>query len=168
MAETTPVGLILNTLRFNRGLTSALLKDVDDERMVAQPSGVVNHAAWQVGHIVTTLSQVGRLIGSTFELPADWEAKFGMGSKVAADREANPAKAELLATLERACAAFEQALGSAGEETLAKQMPDSKFRMIMPTLADAALFVAGAHYSYHLGQLSAWRRAQGLPSALGV
>ena len=36
----------------------------------------------------------------------------------------------------------------------------------LPTLADSTLFMAISHEAMHLGQLAAWRRGQGLPSAM--
>ena len=41
-----------------------------------------------------------------------------------------------------------------------------RFGEALPTLADAALFLAISHEAMHLGQLAAWRRSRGLPSAL--
>src|SRR5690554_6264389 len=119
MAGTTAAGLILNTLRFNRNITPPLFSGVEDATMTAQPSGIVNHAAWQVGHIAVTLHQGARLLGASLELPADWEPKFGMGSKVVADRGAYPSKAELLGMLARVSEAFEAALSAADDATLA-------------------------------------------------
>ena len=41
-----------------------------------------------------------------------------------------------------------------------------KFDGEFPTVAGAALFLAVTHEALHLGQVAAWRRARGLPSAL--
>ncbi len=43
-----------------------------------------------------------------------------------------------------------------------------RFDGTLPTLADAAVFLAVTHEAQHLGQLAAWRRALGLPSALAA
>ena len=40
--------------------------------------------------------------------------------------------------------------------------PIEEFRGFLPTLADSFVFVMAAHENMHLGQLSAWRRVQGM------
>ena len=42
-----------------------------------------------------------------------------------------------------------------------------RFTKHMPALLDIVVFMCINHEAMHLGQLSAWRRAMGLPSALG-
>ena len=43
-------------------------------------------------------------------------------------------------------------------------MPNQEFRQIMPTIGDGLGYLLVAHEANHLGQLSAWRRAMGMPS----
>lgn len=44
------------------------------------------------------------------------------------------------------------------------QSPFVEARREMPTLGDLLLYLLCTHEGIHLGQLSAWRRAQGLPA----
>ena len=49
------------------------------------------------------------------------------------------------------------------------RLPESEdwaFGRDLPSRADVALFMALTHEALHLGQLAAWRRARGFPSAL--
>ena len=47
---------------------------------------------------------------------------------------------------------------------LAQENPIEGFRSRAPTIGDAANFLMNSHAMFHLGQLSAWRRAMGLAS----
>lgn len=40
--------------------------------------------------------------------------------------------------------------------------PIEEVRGFLPTLGDSFVFVVAAHENMHLGQLSAWRRVQGM------
>ena len=43
-----------------------------------------------------------------------------------------------------------------------------RFGDYLPTLLDLTQFMCVTHEAMHLGQLSAWRRGRGLPSALAL
>ena len=79
--------------------------------------------------------------------------------------------AELLGELERQHARVEGAWrgllddrGSAGPDL--NSPLEWRYCEGLPTLGDATVFLAVSHEVMHLGQLAAWRRARGLPSAL--
>src|SRR5687768_13255400 len=73
--------------------------DVTNEQMVAQPSGIVNHPAWTIGHLVHSCEEIGGVIGVARWLPADWAKRFGTGSVPVGDVEAYEAKEQLLERL---------------------------------------------------------------------
>jgi hypothetical protein len=50
-------------------------------------------------------------------------------------------------------------------EALARPAPE-RMRSRFPTVANVLLGLMTSHFASHLGQLSAWRRAVGLPSVL--
>jgi len=163
-------GPILTNLKFNRDVTRQLLKDVDDARMVEQPPGIPNHAAWQLGHLAYSLEGASQMLGGSFALPAGWNDRYGMGSRPLADRGAYPSKNELLDRLEEAADSVASVMrgGDAAAMDATNPVPDPMFQKMMPTLGDAIAFLVNSHYAYHLGQMSGWRRAIGLGSALGV
>ncbi len=163
-------GPILTNLEFNRQVTRRLLDDVEDGRLAEQPPGIRNHAAWQLGHIAYSLEGANHMLGGSFALPAGWSDKYGMGSEPLADRSAYPSKAELLGQLGEASDAAASAVRGCDAAALdaANPVPDPTFQKMMPTLGDAVTFLVNSHYAYHLGQVSGWRRAIGLGSALGV
>lgn len=44
--------------------------------------------------------------------------------------------------------------------------PNEDFRQIMPTLGNALVFILWAHEAVHVGQLTSWRKAMGLPPVM--
>lgn len=157
--------LIRTSLRFNQSLTDRFVADVPDERMAEQPTGVVNHAAWTIGHLTVTLYSAVGVLGGTQQTPEGWAEKFGMGSTPTADRADYPAKDVLLAELAQVVDAVDQALAKATPEQLDVPLPDENWRKIFPTVAHMVAGLCGSHYAYHQGQLSVWRKAAGFPKA---
>lgn len=49
------------------------------------------------------------------------------------------------------------------DSELDSPLPDERYREVFPTLGHAVLHILTVHTAIHLGQISAWRRAMGLP-----
>jgi hypothetical protein len=47
--------------------------------MVAQPSGIVNHPAWVIGHLTYSCQELIGVIGLPAWLPDGWAERFGTG-----------------------------------------------------------------------------------------
>jgi uncharacterized damage-inducible protein DinB len=115
-------------------------------------------------------------LGLERDLSEEWRELFerrGPGDPRLPDpaRDAYPPMETLLAELERQHSRVERAWrdklangGASGTELEASI--DWRFGDALPTLSDATVFLAVSHEAMHLGQLAAWRRARGLPSAL--
>ena len=86
-----------------------------------------------------------------------------MGAKPLVDRSKYPAKAELLKALEEAHIRLADAVSKATPEALAEPAPE-RMRARFPTVGHTILALMTSHEASHLGQLSAWRRALGMPS----
>ena len=93
---------------------------------------------------------------------------FTIGSQPTDDRAAYPSTAELLAAVESRQALLTDAMRNADPSAFEAPTPDEKLRAIFPTVGDLVTSAMTSHIAVHLGQLSAWRKAMGLPSALGV
>ncbi len=158
---------VLHNYAFNLSYTQMLYGDLPDERMAEQPSGIVNHPAWTLGHLVTGSAFAVRLCGGEPELPEGWMEKFGRGSTPVDDRAAYPSKAVLLGGLEALHEQVSTALADVDPALFGQPLPDEEFAQIMPTIGDGLTFILVAHEATHLGQVCAWRRAIGLPSVLG-
>jgi uncharacterized damage-inducible protein DinB len=154
---------------FDRSVTfvQELVADLSDEDLVLQPPGVPNHAAWTLGHIVHSCQAMAGELGVEPWLPHEWELRYGYGSLPSALASEYPTKAALLSALGEASQRLRTALLEMPVTILAESLPDETVRAMLPTKGHALLQVVAAHTAYHVGQLTAWRRAIGRP-AVGV
>ncbi len=158
---------LLHVQGMNHWYLSALVKDLTEEQMVAQPvkGQTLNHAAWVLGHLATGCDFALSLMGQKRVSPESYDSLCGMNSKPQNDRKLYPSKADLLKTVDAGykavAAALKQFPAAKMSEPMAKEMAH-----IWPTVGDAIVFMVTAHDPTHLGQLSAWRRALGLPSVM--
>ena len=155
-------GPLLHTWNMNLGYAKRLVADIPDDKMALQPAPEMNHAAWVLGHLACTADMLGAMIGAKPVCPPDWAALFDWNSSPASDASRYPSKATLLKALEDAHAGIAAALPSIPESRWAETTPLEAVRGFLPTLGDCFVFVMAAHENMHLGQLSAWRRVQGM------
>jgi hypothetical protein len=137
-----------------------ILADVEDSTMCQQPSGL-NHPAWLLMHLATTVDYASSLMGGKGVCPAHWGELSDTRKPLSQNRTDYPSKEELIATFESAhmnAVALHEKLSP---EDLAKPQKLGFFEKEMPTVDDMATFLMLAHTNLHLGQLSAWRRAVG-------
>ncbi len=135
--------------------------DLSDGEMVMQPSGVPNHAAWTLGHLIYSCQGIAAELGSEPWLPETWESDFGYGSNPVPDRGGYPTKTELIKLFADSTSRLRHALLNTDESVLRRKLPDDE----LPTMAHMLLQVVLGHTSYHAGQLAVWRRAIGKDSA---
>jgi uncharacterized damage-inducible protein DinB len=157
--------LILPVFNLNLWSSQKLVADLTDEQMCAQPvSGVVmNHPAFILGHLALVAGDfAGSFVGLSPICPAGWKELFNQGAKPLADRSLYPSKAELLQKLEEGHARLAEAVAKAKPEVLAQPAPE-KMRQRFPTVGGLLAGMMTSHEASHNGQLSAWRRAMGLP-----
>jgi len=160
-------------LRYAKALVSDLSETQSTE---GSGPGLENHPAWTLGHLASASDMLAEDLGLERDLPEGWRELFerrGPGDPrlPESEQDAYPPIEALLAELERQHLRVERAW----REKLAEQATGEsaldaplkwRFCDALPTLSDAVMFFAVSHEAMHLGQLAAWRRARGLPSAL--
>lgn len=159
------------------GLAEVLAADVDAKIFARQPMAdgkrvVTNHPAFVYGHLAIYPARVLGLAGkdaSTVTPPAAWNDLFKAGAECRDDAEGTiyPGKDELVKSMlewHRAALVVVEAMTE--EEFKAPNPAGGRFSEIMPTMGAATMFLFGGHAMMHLGQVSAWRRVMGLPSAM--
>lgn len=141
-----------------------LVADLDDEQMVGQPvAGVtMNHPAWVLSHLLAYAPVLaGILRGEDVADPLSH--RYGRTSKPEADAAVYLPRAELIAAFtvayDDAASAFEEADAA----RLAQPTPIERWLVRFPTIAFLPGQFLVKHNAFHLGQISAWRRASGLP-----
>lgn len=140
----------------------------------ARPGGVElrsNHPAFILGHLCIypqrILQQLG-LVTDAAKVPAAYEPLFKNGVECQDDPQGKiyPPLDEIQGNYFKGYRAAINAVAEASDQKLLELNPlEGRMRELFPTLGAAFTFYLAGHTQSHLGQLSAWRRAQGLAPA---
>lgn len=137
--------------------------DVAAIDMTAQPNGIMNHPAWVIGHLTHTCQLLGGVVGIPEWLPGDWAERYGTGSVPVSHVAMYETKDEALAILGDAQSRMTQAVERLDDSRLDQPFPDESYLDVFPTVRHALTQVLVGHTANHIGQVSVWRRAMGLP-----
>lgn len=158
-------GAVLISWRRNGAYALRLVGDLTDDQMTAQPvRGVtMNHPAWLLCHL-NVYAPIARALceRAPFDDPADHP--YGAKSKVVNDPGAYPDRRSLIEEYRALHDAAQAALERADEDVFMEPNPLARWREMHPRVGDMIVTLMVKHESTHLGQLSAWRRAMGLPA----
>ena len=142
-----------------------LAADLPDDQLCVQPVAgrVMNHAAFILGHLAWTSDSAIGVLGVQPTGAVEWKELCGSCAKPLADRALYPSKEVLLKALEAAHGRLSAAASKATADVLAQSAPE-RMRGRFATVGQFILGMMTMHEGIHLGQLSAWRRALGMPS----
>lgn len=168
---------VLHGGRFTLGLAELLCKGITPEIAARKPRGEggrtidTNHAAFVFGHLsiypARALDRFG-IKSPNVVTPAGWEDLFKPGVECRDDAAGSiyPAWPELQRQFFTLTRSAVEVLATIDEKRLLEPTPDPKARERFPTLGSLVGFYLLGHAMMHLGQVSAWRRCFGLPSAM--
>lgn len=143
-----------------------LVADLSEQQMIVQlvtEGAPVNHPAWIFSHLNVYLPLIAGIIEQRdFEDPVTH--KFGKQSKPESDASVYATKQELVDEFVVGHQRVARLLKKADDSVFELVVPLPRWREVMPTAGYALPFLMLNHENMHLGQLSAWRRVQGLPS----
>ncbi|GIW98439.1 MAG: hypothetical protein KatS3mg111_1772 [Pirellulaceae bacterium] len=153
-----------------------LIRGIPPERFgrLASPGGQVvpsNHPAFVFGHLSLYPSKVLELLkidSAPIRPPAEFERLFSKDAQCVDDPEGTiyPSMDTIMDTFFRGYESAIAAVRQASDEQLTAPNPvDTPLREICPTLGSMLAFYLTGHVYIHLGQVSAWRRMEGLPAA---
>ncbi|MGB9626985.1 MAG: DinB family protein [Phycisphaerae bacterium] len=141
---------------------------------LARPGGVEvksNHPAFVFGHLslypARIMQNLNLPLGAT-AYPPDYEGLFKAGAECRDDPNGTiyPPMKTLVTFFTESYRLAIAAVESATEDLFAMPNPaEGRLRELFPTIGAAINFYLIGHVQNHLGQLSAWRRAMGLPAA---
>lgn len=151
----------------NKTYAANLVSDLSDEQMVAQPASdpeaPSNHPAWVLSHLNVYHPIICAVIkGEAFEDPKGHQ--FGMLSKPESDASIYASKQELIDAYIAGHDKATELLGNADDSIFQNEVMLSRWKEVMPTAAVVLPYLMFNHENGHLGQVSAWRRIQGMPS----
>jgi DinB superfamily len=141
------------------------VRDLDDTHRALEPAPGLKTAGWLVGHLAVTGDFGRRLCNKPPLCPREWRNTFNPGSTPSTNAGDYPPmsllRETMLAVYNDLCAAFP----TVDVATFAVPNPYTPSIGEYPTAGDFAAYLLTGHLAYHLGQLTAWRAAAGLPIA---
>lgn len=159
--------LNLTPFRFVIGQIQKASADIPEEQMREQPHGV-NPPVWILGHLVTTMNTVLKLIGQPTVGPEEYRTWFGPNSKLDALPAQLPTKAQLLGQISELSERVLVELPKLSDDDLNKPNATGFRPEQLPTMRDVFEVLLLTHPMLHVGQLSVWRRLQNLPQFIVV
>lgn len=156
-------GLLIWSLEQARKQTFSLVEDLREEQMCLQSAAGENPPAWILGHLLLGDIYLLSLL-KVRELSADFTellSKYGPNSSGANYDSKQFLVERLTETNHLRCEAIRQM------NDLNKPMPDETLVRTQPTIAHHLQMLI-FHEGHHCGQLSSWRKLQGLSAIKGI
>lgn len=130
-----------------------------------------NHPVFVYGHLALYPAKAAAMLGlvtAGLGTPPGWEEVFRAGVACQDDPTGTiyPAWDEVLTGYKARTAALMVAMAQVDDAVLLRPTPDERARTRFPLIGGAVTFYLTSHVMMHLGQVSAWRRCFGLPSAM--
>ena len=166
--------IIADSLQLSVGYAERLLKGVPADRFArfARVGGAVvesNHPAFIIGHLSLYAPRVLHQIGHPApSVPDQFDRVFSKDARCVddADGDLYPPMDEVVAFFLEGHRMLAGGLRGTPNATLEQPNPaEGRMKELFPTLGSVQAFYCGGHMMMHLGQLSAWRRMEGLGSA---
>ncbi len=167
---------IVAPAQLTKNYVEPMLKGVTPERFarLAVCNGKTinaNHPAWVLGHLAyyhhKILGLVNKPAGIT-QPPAGYEELFKNGTECRDDAEGKiyPKMAELTKFYFDTFPLTIDAVANADDALLLDANPgEGRMKELFPLRGQIIAFLLSGHPMSHLGQISTWRRIEGLPSA---
>lgn len=158
-----------------RMYSELMLQGIEPAAAAKKPLGAggklidTNTPAFVFGHLALYPARIFTLLGkdaSHIAAPEAWHELFKAGAPCLDDGSASyPSFTTLTAHFFRATDAAIDLLSNTPDVHLLAMHPDEKARANWPNIGSAFNFLLSGHVMVHMGQVSAWRRCVGLPSA---
>lgn len=160
------------------GLAKGMLGGIDAKDFARQPTGAdgkvvdTNHPAFVYGHLALYPARVLGMLGvdaSDVACPESYNDLFAAG--VACEDDASgtkyPPMDEIVAKFEASYERLVEVVKASDDAALCAPIQgNDRYREVFGTVGAAASFMMHDHVMFHLGQISAWRRMQGLGSVM--
>lgn len=148
---------------FLRGYCHQIVKDVADDELANRPYEGGNPPGWILGHLAICTDYAARALGGSRACPREWHVAFAPKTTPSDDAASYPAKSELMTAYDEGHKRVVEALGSAPEELFDKPHGIELLQGSgIETVGDFIGHLMTSHESFHISQLSTWRRLKGL------
>lgn len=157
------------TLGISVNYARSLLKEIEPGDFAHMPMPGFNHPAFCYGHLSLYPNTWFEFIGrpdACIELPFD-PGIYSKGAECV-EQDGRYASMEVItSSFFQGHERMLEILPGIEPEVFDKAIPEeSRYRDFFGTVGNAINFMTGAHIMMHLGQVSMWRRAMGLPPCL--
>lgn len=164
-------GILVLLCRFSMGYAETLLKGVKATDFARKPRGIdTNHPAFLYGHLAIYPDRLCDLVSRPEAARPDqvFLDLFAAGKPCLDDPDGTiyPPMEVIVARFRSRYDAVLPVLAETPDEVFGKPNPNERMRERFPTIGMAATFLVNGHMMMHLGQMSAWRRCMGMPSAM--
>ena len=153
---------VLASYEFNLRNAHHVVAGLTPEQCVAQPAGLLNHAAWSIGHIALTSEVMAIEMGGDPAFPSEWMDRFFPGAPITGVIDDYPAMEELLAQLDAQHQRVAGLLPGLSSEQLVAMPAMELIQRRFSRLADFLTYAMIGHEAFHIGQIACTRRALGL------
>lgn len=166
--------VIADSLQLSLGYSDRLLVEVPAARFprfatVGGRSVESNHPAFVFGHLSLYAPKILHQIGAPAPpVPEHFEVRFSKDATCVDDPDLDlyPAMDEIVAFFREGHRMVLGALRSTPEAVFQQPNPaEGRMKELFPTIGSVQAFYCGGHMMMHLGQVSAWRRMEGLGPA---
>jgi hypothetical protein len=144
-----------------------LVKDIPADQFAHMPHPTMNHPAFNIGHLSLYPNRVFTLLGQpkgVVEKPG-YSGLFQAGVQCVEQDGRYPHKDEIVGNYLERYNTIATVLADVSDETFQHENPlEGRLKELFPFVGSAVNFLLIGHHMSHLGQISAWRRAVGLPS----
>ncbi|HRH42524.1 MAG TPA: DinB family protein [Pyrinomonadaceae bacterium] len=161
--------LLAWALQKARKQTLTLVEDLSDEQMSLQSVNGENHPTWILGHLLLGDIYLLSLL-KVQELSEDFSkllTKYGPGTTPISSAEFYDSKKILVERLTQTNELRVETVRQMKIEDLAEPIPDKILAQTQPTIGHH-LQTLVFHEGHHAGQLSAWRKTQGISAIKGA
>ena len=164
--QSMAASIVCSPARRLLGLGQGLLEGVDADKARCKPEGVdANHPVFIYGHLSIYPDMVLNAIGRndlTDPKSEKWHEFFMHGHACKDNCDCYPPLDEARAFWVDRFETAINAVAEPDESVFAKQCPLEGLREMCPTVGEMCNFMLVMHTSFHLGQMSTWRRCMGL------
>jgi hypothetical protein len=149
---------------FLQSFGEGLLADLAAEHALVRSGDRGHHPLWLMGHLAYVGQRmVANFGGEPAVDPDQWSPMFGIGSEVSDDAKEYPTWNEVLGVWRDAHRRVPELAAGCDAAGLEEANDNPRMAEHLPTKGKFYAFVLTGHEALHLGQLSAWRRSQGMP-----
>ncbi|MDP6478890.1 MAG: hypothetical protein QGI75_02480 [Phycisphaerales bacterium] len=151
--------------RFLPVLAEVLTSDIDPDRFADRLGTTINHPAFVLGHCAYYTGVCVTMLGGECNFDEEEASLYAMGAECLDEADRYPTKDACIARFSERCVFAAGFLESCDPEVLERSAAGTPFEERFSTLGQVAAFMLMGHPSFHLGQISAWRRVAGMNSA---